>query len=65
METLLLISWYLLPITCIVFVVKSVALAKQIKRGDQVTDINTIIVSITFTIIVCTIAGLILMGMSM
>jgi hypothetical protein len=48
------IGIYLLPLICILFVVKSVDLAKQIKKGDLNTANNTAWVAITFTIIVYT-----------
>ncbi|MFD2444111.1 hypothetical protein ACFSO7_08965 [Bacillus sp. CGMCC 1.16607] len=48
------IGIYLLPLICIIFVVKSVDLAKQIKNGDTNTENNTTWVAITFTIIVYT-----------
>lgn len=43
---------YLMPILCIIFIVKGVELAKQIKRGNENTANLTVWVSITFTLIV-------------
>jgi hypothetical protein len=48
------IGVYLMPLICILFVVKSVDLVKQIKNGDSDTAKNTAWVAITFTIIIYT-----------
>ncbi|HAF0292652.1 MULTISPECIES: hypothetical protein [unclassified Bacillus (in: firmicutes)] len=45
------ISIYLLPVVSIIFIVKGVELAKQIK-GNEDTEENTVWVAISFTIII-------------
>lgn len=46
----------LLPFLCITFVMNSVYLAKKIHKGDHKTAKNTFWVTVTFTMIVCSIA---------
>ncbi|MFD1739427.1 hypothetical protein ACFSCX_23380 [Bacillus salitolerans] len=43
---------YLMPILCIIFIVKGVELAKQIKRDNENTANLTAWVAISFTLIV-------------
>ncbi len=52
------IGVYLMPLICILFIVRSVDLAKQIKKGDTDTAKNTTWVAITFTIIIYTLVTL-------
>ena len=46
------VAVYLMPILCIVFIMKSVELAKQIKRGNENTANITVWVTVSFTLIV-------------
>jgi len=46
------VAVYLMPILCIVFIMKSVELAKQIKRGIENTANITVWVTVSFTLIV-------------
>jgi len=45
------VAVYLMPILCIVFIMKSVELAKQIKRGNENTANLTVWVTVSFTLI--------------
>lgn len=49
---LLFVSVYLTPFLCVALVIKSVKLAKQIKKGDDHTEANTAWVAVLFTLIV-------------
>ena len=46
------VAIYLMPILCIVFIMKSIELAKQIKRGNENTANITIWITVSFTLIV-------------
>ncbi len=57
MRILQWVALNLMPFLCITFILNCVSLAKKIKKGDENTAKNTILVTIAFTLIMYSLIG--------